>query len=173
MPQAKLRTGARTASARSKVSARKPQVNTRAQPLPDPEPILVILVRAATRLCALPLGHVIETMRLLPIEPVADAPAGVLGLSIIRGAPVPVVDLAALVGASEAPTRLILLRVGARTVALAVAELIGVRRLDADRLEATPPLLQLARAELIESIGILDAQLVVVLRAARLLPEES
>jgi purine-binding chemotaxis protein CheW len=148
-------------------------VNTRPQPLAAPEPILAIVARVAARLCALPLGQVVETMRLLPVEPVADAPPGVIGLSIIRGVAVPVVDLAVLLGGSEPPTRVILLRVGERLVALAVAELVGVRRLDADLLAATPPLLQLARAELIESIGVLDAQLVLVLRAARLLPEGS
>ncbi|MCU1279831.1 MAG: hypothetical protein JWM53_3377 [bacterium] len=112
-------------------------------------------------------------MRVLPIETVADAPAFVTGLAIIRGAPVPVIDLAALLGGAGETTRLILLRVGERRVAVAVAEVIGVQRLDDALLGETPPLLQAARADLIESVGILDAQLLIVLRAARLLPEDA
>ena len=111
-------------------------------------------------------------MRILPAEPVADAPSFVTGLSIIRGAPVPVIDLAALLGDSGEATRLILVAVGERRVAVAVAAVIGVQRLDPETFAATPPLLQLARAELIDSIGVRDAQLLLVLRASRLLPED-
>jgi purine-binding chemotaxis protein CheW len=135
--------------------------------------ILAIVARAASRLCAIPLEHAVEIMRVLPIEPVADAPPFVTGLAIIRGAPVPVVDLAALLGGAGEATRLILLRVGDRRVAVAVAAVIGVQRLDHQLLAETPPLLQVARADLIESVGVLDAQLLVVLRASRLVPEDA
>ena len=51
-------------------------------------------------LAALPLEHVVETMRPLPVEPLGDAPRFILGLSIVRGEPIPVVD----VGAANATT---------------------------------------------------------------------
>ena len=53
-----------------------------------------VLVQAGLHLCALPLGAVIETLRPLPLRPLAGAPAGVLGVAVVRGSPVPVIDLA-------------------------------------------------------------------------------
>ena len=47
-------------------------------------------------MCALPLVHVLEVMRPLPLEKVEPAPAFLLGLAVIRGEPLPVVDVAAL-----------------------------------------------------------------------------
>lgn len=56
------------------------------------------LLRAQERLCAFPLESVIEVMRPLPIEPLPDVPAYVLGASLVRGLPTPIVDLGALLG---------------------------------------------------------------------------
>ena len=53
----------------------------------------VLIVMAGARACAIPLDYVAETMRPLPIEPVAGTPGFVRGVSVIRGAPTPVVDL--------------------------------------------------------------------------------
>ena len=57
-------------------------------------PVLVVMV--GSRACAFPLHHVAETMRPLPIKPVAGTPGFVCGVSVIRGTPTPVVDLNAL-----------------------------------------------------------------------------
>lgn len=135
------------------------------------EPTLVCRVGART--CALPLAAVIETMRPLPVEPVRGSPAFVRGISIIRGAPVPVVDAAGLIGgAAVAPARLVTLRVGERTVALAVDAVLGVQTLDTASLAALPPLLGEAAREVVAAIGMLDAGLLVVLDATRLVPDE-
>jgi purine-binding chemotaxis protein CheW len=133
---------------------------------------LAIVARVGARLCAVPLAHARETMRMLPIEPLADAPPFVLGLAIIRGEPVPVIDLGALVGGGGARGRLIALRVGERSVALAVDAVVGVQPIDGATLAAAPPIAQIAHAEVIEAIGVLDAQLLLVLRASRLLSED-
>jgi purine-binding chemotaxis protein CheW len=61
-----------------------------------------LLCRVRERLCALPLAHVVETMRPLPIEPLGGMPGFVQGIAIIRGAPVPVVDAGALLGSAGA-----------------------------------------------------------------------
>jgi len=106
-----------------------------------------LLVRAGTLTCALPLSHVVETMRPLPIEPLANAPAFVRGLSIIRGAPVPVVDLGALLNtpSSRPPPRFVTVRAGERRVALAVDGILGLRDIaslsldDMHRCCAKPP----------------------------------
>jgi purine-binding chemotaxis protein CheW len=131
-----------------------------------------LVCRVATRICALPLDAVIETMRPLPVEPIAGAPAFIAGLAIIRGAPVPVVDAARLLGAGGGrPGRFVTLRVAPRTVALAVDAVLGVRALPADRLSALPPLAGAVAAEVVAAVGMLDARLLVVLEAARLVPD--
>jgi hypothetical protein len=56
-------------------------------------------------------------------------------------------------------------------VAPAVDEVVGVRVLAAGTLEETPPLLGDALGGVIEALATLDAALLVVLRAARVLPE--
>jgi purine-binding chemotaxis protein CheW len=62
-----------------------------------------LVVGVKGRLCAVPLTHVIEIMRPLPVEPISDVPLFVQGVSIIRGIPTPVVDLGALLGAPNGP----------------------------------------------------------------------
>lgn len=132
---------------------------------------LFLLCRVGSRLCAMPLAHVIETMRPLPIEAVADAPGFVRGLSIIRGAPVPVVDGAALVGADASePTRFVTMKVKDRQVALAVDAVLEVRSLPAESLQDLPPLLRDAEPHIVSAIGVLDADLLLVLESGRLIP---
>jgi purine-binding chemotaxis protein CheW len=129
-----------------------------------------VLCRAGANFCALPLDRVAEIMRALPIEAVAGAPRYVCGLSIIRGTPAPVVDIGLLLG--DQPTRaerLVAIRVGNRTVALAVDAVIGIRTIaDAGEL---PPLLREA-SEAIAAIGTLDSALLFFLRTARIVPED-
>ncbi len=131
-----------------------------------------MLCRSRTRLCALPLGYVIETMRPLGLTRLAGAPPFVSGLSMIRGAPVPVIDLGALLFGSEppSPTRFVTLRLEERRVALALEAVLGIRELPGT-LSLLPPLLADASAEAVAAVGRLDAELLVVLEAARLVPE--
>lgn len=134
----------------------------------------MLICRVDTHLCALPLANVVETMRPLPVETVTPAPAYVAGISVIRGEPVPVIDVAALLGSNQArPTRLVTLRVGDRTVALAVDTVVSVRRIPGDALHALPPLLDATAGEAISAIGVVDAELLMVMRSARLVPEET
>ena len=131
----------------------------------------VLVARARGRLCALPLPQVVETMRPLPVTPLAGAPAFVRGLCVIRGEPLPVVDLAALLfgPAEDEPTRFVTLRVGERRVALATGEVIGVRTLPASG-APLPPLLA-AGGDAVAALARLDGALLLVLSGARLLPE--
>jgi purine-binding chemotaxis protein CheW len=131
-----------------------------------------LLCRVDARLCALPLESVIETMRPLPVEPVAGAPPFVLGLSIVRGAAAPIVDAERLLGGRASnPGRFVMLKVGGRTVGLAVEAVAGVRQLGTVTLQEMPPLLRSADAEVVETIGTLDTELLLVLQAMRIAPE--
>lgn len=128
-----------------------------------------LLCRSRGYACALPLTHVRETMRALPLQPVPDMPPFVLGVSIIRGQVVPVLDLAALLGAAGgAATRYVTLDLGLRQVALAVEEVVGVRSLPASAMADVAPLLHASEAGMVAALGTLDAQLLVVLQASQL-----
>jgi purine-binding chemotaxis protein CheW len=133
---------------------------------------LILLCRVGSCMCALPLEHVEETMRPLPVEAIAGVPSYVLGLSIIRGAPVPVVDTAGLISAERArPSRFVTIRAGRRHVALAVDAVLGIRPLPAESLAELPPLLGPDRADVIAALASLDARLLLVLEATRIVPE--
>jgi purine-binding chemotaxis protein CheW len=152
-----------------------PETGPNGQPShPEPAEPLALFCRVRDRLCALPLAHVVETMRPLGVEPLAAMPSFVRGLARIRGVAVPVVDAGALLGAKAAAcaTRFVTLRAGERTVALAVEEVLGVRTLAGASLVELPPLVRDANDELVAAVGTLDAELLVVLRAARLVPAE-
>jgi purine-binding chemotaxis protein CheW len=136
----------------------------------------VLLVRAGGWICALPITDVVETMRGLPLRPVAGAPRFIRGLSIIRGALLPVVSLAALLGAEEEASprvgRLVTVRTGERQIALHVDEVIGAKYIDTSTLALTPPLLSEALPGPTERLGALDGQTLAMLSAARILSDD-
>lgn len=140
----------------------------------DSKTLRVLVVASAGRACALPLRHVREIMRPLPIEPFLAAPAFVLGLSVVRGATIPVVDLALLLGAERSTNsagRYVTLKLETRDVALSVAEVLGIRDLQSEQLSALPALVEGGASGLIESLTTHDSQLLRVLRAASVLPD--
>jgi purine-binding chemotaxis protein CheW len=131
-----------------------------------------LLFRVRSRLCALPVEHVIETMRALPIETMAGAPAAVKGMSIIRGAPVPVVALSLLLDdGDEGSSRFVTVRAGRGRIALMVDSVLGVHRIAVASLQDLPPLLRDADRNVVAAIGSADAELLLVLNAARLVPD--
>jgi len=133
-----------------------------------------LVCRIGEHLCAIPLEHVVETLRTLPIEPVAGAPDFVLGVTILRGGPVPVVDPARLLGgAAAAAGRLVSLRVSERRVALAVDAVVGVHDLCSSAPSELPPLLRDAAAEGLAALGCLDSELLLVLRSVAFLPKDT
>jgi purine-binding chemotaxis protein CheW len=133
---------------------------------------LSVVCRVGSLLCAISVEHVSEIMRPLAIEPLAGMPSYMSGVSIIRGVPTPVVDAARLLGVQAVPTapRFLALRIGPRRAALAVDAVVGVRALSPESFEDLPPLLGDANQEVIEGIGTLDAELLLALRHARMIP---
>lgn len=131
-----------------------------------------LVFRTKELFCALPLASVAEIMRPLRVKALEGMPPFVKGISTIRGAPVPVVDTGSLLDGGESfPKRLIALKIADRRVALAVDEVLGVRALPAETMQDLPQLLQEAGGDVVEAIGAFDAELLLVLRGARIVPD--
>jgi purine-binding chemotaxis protein CheW len=133
-----------------------------------------LLCAAGSFLYALPLAHVVEVMPVLRIEPVAGSPPCVRGLAVIRGTPTPVVDVALLFGGGpDGPAqRLVTVRTGLRTIALAVDRVLGVRSFKVDETaEPLPPLLREVASDMVSAIGRLDSELLLFLGTARVVPD--
>lgn len=131
-----------------------------------------VFCSVGARICAVPVACVAETMRALPITPLANCTNIVCGASIIRGIPVPVVDAGALFG--EPPVtrrRLVTIDVGGRWVALAVDEVLSAGEISEDKLRELPPLLREAATDAISAIGVLDGEFLLCLEASRLVPD--
>jgi purine-binding chemotaxis protein CheW len=122
-------------------------------------------------------------MRPLPVERVSGAPAYVAGLAVIRGVAVPVVEMSRWLGGAAiardttgatggSSARFVTVRAGEHVVALAVDAVVGIRTLAATALHDLPSLLSEADSDAIASVGTLDAELLLCLRAARLVPRE-
>lgn len=137
----------------------------------------MLVTRVGGVACAIPIEHVVETLRPLPVEPIGRSDDAALalveGLAMIRGAPVPVVDVRRLLGIPGGrAARFVVVRTGDRRTALAVDEVIDVSRIDLDTLSRLPPVLGGADRRVVSTIGSRDAELLVVLDAARVLPDD-
>lgn len=135
--------------------------------------ISLVVIQAGRHRVLIPLEHVREIMRPLSIEPLRETAPFVLGMSIIRGASVPVVDLVALLGRDEDETilfqRFVSLGLEGRTVALAVDEVIRVVEYPAQELAALPPLLEQAASGVVEGLFLADAKLHLLLSSSKML----
>jgi purine-binding chemotaxis protein CheW len=137
-----------------------------------PDSSLVFRVR--DRLCALRLEHVEEIMRPLTVEAIAGAPVSVRGVAVVRGALAPVVDASTLLcGEASAATRFVIVKTSRGCVALAVDAVLGLAEIPSASVDALPPLFQETGADAISAIGVLDGQLLLVLRSTRLLPDDA
>jgi purine-binding chemotaxis protein CheW len=154
-------------------SSTKPPSRSPSSSSADAPPGLALVCRVRNRFCAVPVSEIDETLRPLPLEPMPSAPPFVSGWALVRGAPTPVVDAGALLGADSdaSPTRLVVLRVGARRIALAVEAVVGLRTLPSPSGHPLPLLMSEVSADVVAALGALDATLAAVLRTARLLPE--
>jgi purine-binding chemotaxis protein CheW len=132
----------------------------------------VLVVCASGHVCAIPLAIVDEIMRPLPTDPLPDVPPFLRGLAVIRGAPVPVLDLARLLGMAESPAakRFAVLRLNDRRVALACEDVPGLRSVGSS-LVSLSRLLDAARPDLVAGVGVDDQSLLFVLEVARIVPE--
>ncbi|MEV7630480.1 chemotaxis protein CheW [Actinoplanes sp. NPDC089786] len=129
-----------------------------------------LVFRAGSMLCALRLDEVIETMRPLSVRALAGAPAFVRGISIMRGVPTPIVDVAKLLGGEDAEAvRFVAVRTERGPVAFATGEVLGVRPTPAGG--AYSGLLNGASSRLVAGVGILDNQPLLLLQSIRVVPD--
>lgn len=133
---------------------------------PRTEQVPLLVARIATALWAIPIAHVVETLRPLAFGP-ADHEIFV-GNSVIRGIATPVLDGGTLLGASSVPTRCVVLRFGEERRGVLVDEVVGVRTIAAAALGGYPGLPQTAAGERVRTV---DPAFARVLATARLLPE--
>jgi purine-binding chemotaxis protein CheW len=104
----------------------------------------VILLRVEEREYALPLGCVVEVVRMAALTPAPDAPAQVFGLLDLRGRVVPVIDLRTRLGLPAAApglsTPICVVEAGGRAYGLVADAVTDVHPLLApvERLEVTP-----------------------------------
>ena len=132
-----------------------------------------LVFRAGTMLCALQLDEVIETMRPLAIRPLAGTPSFVRGISIMRGVPTPVVDVARLVGGEEAEvSRFVAVRTERGPVAFATGEVLGIRATSPDTSGSPGALLGGAAGTLVAGIATLDGRPLLLLQSMRVVPDE-
>jgi purine-binding chemotaxis protein CheW len=118
--------------------------------------------------CALPAEYVTEIMRPQPISGLANAPSFVLGLALIRGEAMPVVDLGKLVlGKSANISRFIVIRVADRNMALAVNDVQGLTKLEGGNAEGLSPILTEA-LDTVQALLTRDQKLLLVLQAIRI-----
>ena len=68
--------------------------------------------------------------------------------------------------------RLITIRTGGRTIALAAEAVLGIVAIDADKLGRLPPLLGDGAADTIAAIGSLDAELLFFLQTTRIIADD-
>ena len=130
----------------------------------------VLLVRSGAQVCALPLRHVIEAMRPLPVTAIAGVPSFVQGAAVVRGEPAPVVLLGALLeGAARPAARFVSIQIAGRRAIIALDEVLGVGKLPET---GSVPVLRGAAGGTVSALGTLDRDLLAVLDAARLVPEE-
>ena len=113
-------------------------------------------------------------MRPGPVEPLNGTPAFVLGAAVVRGEAVPVIDVAGLLGLGAlTATRFITIRGSEGVAALATGDVLGVHTLAPELLGRTPPLLKEIADGAVTRFSSLDAQLLLVLEASRLVPAEA
>jgi purine-binding chemotaxis protein CheW len=131
-----------------------------------------VTCRVGARVIALPIEHVVETMRPLPAEPIAGMPPFVTGVAVVRGVATPVIDAARMTGTvSSVPVgRFVAVRVGERRAVVAVDAVLGIQALPIDSFERLLSQAGAAGSGAIEGIGSLDSELLLVLRCAKIVP---
>jgi purine-binding chemotaxis protein CheW len=138
------------------------------------EAVMAALVfRAGQLLCALRLDEVIETLRPLGTQPLAGTPAFVRGISVLRGVPTPVIDVARLLGGGQIEAeRYVAVHTERGAVALATGPVLGIRDVDTNAAGGHPALLGARSGHLVAGVGTIGAEPLLLLQSMRAVPDE-
>lgn len=135
--------------------------------------VTALVFRAGPLYCALPLGEVVETMRPLATRPLAGTPPYVRGLTILRGAPTPVIDMTRLLtGVDGEIDRYIAVRAGRGPVACATGPVLGVQEIDVEPPEGPAALFTGVSKALIAAVGTVGTEPLLLLRGIAAVPDE-
>jgi purine-binding chemotaxis protein CheW len=115
-------------------------------------------------LCALPLEVVVETIRPLPVQPLAGAGDALLGIAVIRGEAVPVLDTGRLLGGEpRTPTRFITTNTASGPIAFAAGDVVGVHDVEPDETRPLPAMLR--PGNLVTAVGVLGSRPLLFVRS--------
>ena len=126
-----------------------------------------VRVRVGEEQYALPVESVREIAELGDVTPVPGAPAEVLGVRNLRGAVIPVLDLATLLGlhSDAIPERVVIAERRSRVAGLAVDEVLDVGSL--------PPLTEETESDRVSGAALVDGSLVGVVDLSPILDREA
>jgi len=129
----------------------------------------ILLFRAGDLLCGLPLEDVVETMRPLPIRPLAGLPVYAQGISVVRGQATAVVDVALLLTGAPGPTsRFVAIRDTPTPAVLATGDVLGVADLpDHTTAEPTPH-----GPHRVAALGVRGDEPILLVRGGTVVPAE-
>jgi len=135
--------------------------------------IVSLVFRAGSLLCALRLDDVIETMRPLETHPLTGTPTFVRGISVLRGVPTPVIDVARLLGGTPAEVhRYVAVRTERGAVAFATGPVVSIRTVDEADSGGHPALLAGGSTRLVAGVGTAGAEPLLLLQSMRAIPDE-
>jgi purine-binding chemotaxis protein CheW len=132
-----------------------------------------LVFRADTHLAAIGLEHVTEVLRPLPVEGLAGVPPYVRGICVLRGRPVPVVDIGLLLGGERMAgevhaARFVGVRTGPQTAVLAVDTVVGIRDIPMERLH---DLSSVTGSVACTAVGAIGREPLLLLETGRVIPD--
>lgn len=132
-----------------------------------------LVFRADTHLAAIGLEHVTEVLRPLPVEELAGVPPYIRGICVLRGRPVPVVDIGLLLGgermtSEDRAARFVGVRTGPQTAVLAVDTVVGIRDVPMERLH---DLSSVTGSVACTAVGAIGREPLLLLETGRVIPD--
>ncbi|MFC7531056.1 chemotaxis protein CheW [Actinoplanes sp. GCM10030250] len=135
--------------------------------------VLALVFRAGPLFCALPLDEVVETMRPLETRLLAGTPPYVRGLTILRGAPAPVIDVTRLLtGRDGEIDRYVAVRAGRGLVACGTGPVLGVQQIHVEPPDGPAALFTGVSKALIAAVGTFGTDPLLLLHSIGTVPDE-